>query len=107
MTRDDLNKMCIHCKKPYPLYASINNGVFLCETCADFHSRMGTHISYIRHLKDSWDEYLLSYMLRGGNRRFLDALEKFGIDENTDPALKYITRGVEHYRLTVRLIIKY
>ncbi len=102
MTRDNSNKMCLDCKKPYPLYASINNGVFLCEACANIHKSFGSHISCIRHLKDSWDEYLLSYMARGGNQRFLSYIEVFNIQENSyDTFSKYKTKRMEHYRLIV------
>lgn len=101
MTSDPLNKMCIDCKKPYPLYASINNGVFICESCSEIHKGMGSHISYVRYLKDKWDEYLLSYMQRGGNRRFLGMVEEYGIVEDVDIAHKYKTKALENYRLIV------
>jgi predicted amidophosphoribosyltransferase len=101
MTSEKLNKMCIDCKKPYPLYASINNGIFLCDSCASHHRTYGTEISYVRYLKDPWDEYLLSYMYRGGNKRFLSCLEEFNIPDEIDASQKYFTNGVDNYRKIV------
>lgn len=105
MSSDNLNKMCIDCKKPYPLYASINNGIFLCHSCANQHMEYGTEISFVRYLKDPWDEYLLSYMYRGGNKRFLSYLEEFNIPLEIDASQKYNTRGVDYYRKIVTKIL--
>lgn len=104
MMKHPLNKMCIDCKKPYPLFASITNGVFICEECAEIHRTLGSHISYVRGLKEKWDVYLLSYMYRGGNNRFTDFMENYEIIEDADIRYKYRTKGIENYRLTVSLI---
>lgn len=101
MQKNQLNKMCMDCKRPYPLFASINNGVFICESCAEVHKTFGTQISYVRGLKEKWDEYLLSYMNRGGNERFSKMMEDYQIIEDADPFYKYRTKGVENYRLIV------
>jgi len=104
MANESQNKMCVDCMKPYPLYTSINNGVFLCETCADIHKGYGTNISYVKPLKSEWDEYLLSYMRRGGNSRFREFLKEYDIIEDADAYYKYRTKAVENYREIVNLI---
>src|SRR5690349_20967289 len=101
MQKSQLNKMCMDCKKPYPLFASINNGVFICEECSEIHKSFGTQISYIRGLKEKWDEYLLSYMDRGGNDRFALMMKEYNIIEDADPYYKYRTKAALNYRLTV------
>jgi hypothetical protein len=103
MTSEAQNKMCVDCMKPYPLYGSINNGVFLCEACAEIHKGYGTNISYVKHLKSEWDEYLLCYMRRGGNKRFKEFVSEFDIIEDADAYYKYRTRAVENYREIVNL----
>lgn len=98
------NKMCIDCMRPYPKFASINNGIFLCEECALIHKDYGFHISYIKSLDSEWDEYLLSYMRRGGNRRFKQFLEDYDIIENAERYYKYRTKAVENFRSIVKLV---
>jgi ADP-ribosylation factor GTPase-activating protein 1 len=105
MSNEELNKMCIDCKRPYPLFASINNGVFICDDCAILHKSMGSHISLVRHLKDRWDEYLLSYMNRGGNSRFTNIIEEYNIGLDVDPLYKYRTKAIENYRQIVKIFI--
>jgi ADP-ribosylation factor GTPase-activating protein 2/3 len=101
MQRDNENKMCVDCYRPYPLFASITNGIFICEQCANEHKKLGTGISYIRGLKEKWDEYLLAYMLRGGNRRFKTTLAQYDIIEDADLQYKYRTKAINNYRLLV------
>jgi hypothetical protein len=100
---EEENQSCVDCNEPNPFYASINNGVFLCGTCAANHVNYGYHISFIKHLeKSEWDEYLLSFMRRGGNKRFKTFLSEYEIIENADNYYKYRTRAAENYRATVR-----
>jgi hypothetical protein len=106
MMSEPMNKLCIDCKKPYPLFASINNAVFLCEACSNEHQQLGIQISFIRGLKDEWDEYLLLYMARGGNSRFLNALSSYEIDDE-DSKSKYKTEGIQNYRLRVYYNVNY
>ena len=102
MTNETENKICVDCMKPYPLYASVNNGVFLCESCAEKHYGYGINISYLKHLKSEWDEYLMCYMRRGGNKRFKEFLKEYEIIEDSDLYYKYRTKAVENYRLIVK-----
>ena len=67
---DSENKICFDCGGPMPTYVSINNGVFICFNCAINHSKLGYNISYIHKVSSPWDQYLLSYAIRGGNSRF-------------------------------------
>jgi hypothetical protein len=103
MMSEPMNKLCIDCKRPYPLFASINNAVFLCETCSHGHQQLGKQISYIRGLKDEWDEYLLLYMARGGNSRFLNTMNFYEMDDE-ERISKYNTEGIQNYRLRVNAL---
>ena len=104
MISEPMNKLCLDCKKPYPIYASVNNGVFLCETCAQLHKmHLNYKISSIRGLDDEWDEYLLMYTSRGGNTRFMIELNKYEIDLS-EPLVKYNVQGMENYRFKVKSI---
>lgn len=106
MRKDDANKMCVDCKRPYPLFASINNAVFICEGCAEQHKELGVQVSFVRGLKEQWDDYLVTYMSRGGNSRFNKVLRENDIIEDADILYKYRTKAVENYRLLVRIHFK-
>ncbi len=101
MAKDSENKMCFDCKKPFPKYASINNGIFICEQCADVHKTLGLNISYIRDIHEIWDEYLFIHMQRGGNRRLKRFFETFKIDVYSEIGYKYRTNASEYYRMLV------
>lgn len=61
-----------------PAYASINNGVFLCEICAQVHRTFGDHISCIRSISnDIWDDTMLRYMRYGTNDKFKAFIESY------------------------------
>ena len=101
----DDNKFCADCKTEETLYASINNGVFLCFQCADFHSSMGKQTSYIRNLSDPFDEYLILYLIRGGNFRYKNFLFDSGIkndDIDRYSQQNYFTKGMDYYRRNVK-----
>ena len=105
---DSENKICFDCGGPFPTYVSINNGVFICSNCANNHLRLGYNISYVHQISSAWDQYLLSYALRGGNTRFKRLCAKYEVpcqsyNENDDEKLnKYIIRLGEYHRLLLR-----
>jgi len=60
---------CFDCRGPSrgPTWASVNNGVFLCYTCARAHQEMGPFVSDVRSvIKDSWSEADVAAMEAGG-----------------------------------------
>ena len=102
------NKICFDCGGPFPTYVSINHGIFLCEYCANNHSKLGNNISFIHNINEPWDLYLLSYATRGGNSRFKRLCMNYEIpcqslNENNEEKLnKYKIRLGEYYRLLLR-----
>ena len=100
--KDYENKVCVECKSPMPSFVSINNAILLCNQCAQRHMTLGYNVSYIRHLTSEWDAYLLSYLERGGNSRFIRLSKKYGLDD-IPIEQKFNTRIVEYYRLLVSI----
>ena len=105
---DSENKICFDCGCAFPTFVSINNGVFICSKCANNHSRLGYNISYVHQITSPWDQYILSYALRGGNSRFKRLCNQYQVpcqsySENDDEKLnKYIIRLGEYHRLLLR-----
>ena len=100
LEKDYENKICVECKSPMPTHVSINNAIILCGVCAEKHKQLGYNISYIRELKDEWDQYLLNFLERGGNSRYIrfcnqHELNQMPIEE------KLKTKIMDYYRLLV------
>ena len=73
---DDNNKKCRDCGKEEVSFGSINNGIIICNICANDHKKLGNSISYLRSFNQKWDDYLLSYIKTGGNSRFIQFVKE-------------------------------
>ena len=101
--KDYENNVCVECKSPMPSFVSINNSILLCDKCAERHLKLGYNVSYIRHFREGWDAYLLSYLERGGNSRFIRLSKKYNLDDMPIEQ-KFKTRILEYHRLLVSII---
>ena len=98
--KDYENKVCVECKSPMPSFVSINNSIIICEKCAEIHKKLGFNISYVREIRDEWDPYLLSFLERGGNSRYIRLSKKYELDD-IPIEQKFKTKILEYYRLLV------
>ena len=88
-----------------PTYVSVNNGTFICLTCANIHGTFGEHISYVRSIKDGeWLHQHFLYLRLGGNSNFQAFMQNYGLLP-VAPSVKYMTRASEYYRGRVYLIL--
>ena len=94
------NSECVDCATPNPMWASMNNGIFLCLKCAGVHRSLGMSISLIRSLQiDTWNEKQLLYLTKGGNDNFKKNLKEFNIDPATASVdIKYKSKAADYYR---------
>ena len=100
------NKLCNDCGDGISKYASINNGITLCELCAQIHKNFGNQISYIRSLDEAFDDYLISFFIYGGNRKFRKTLKQMGVNLDVKKGQLYRTYGVDFYRRNLKSISK-
>ena len=98
---DENNKKCADCGKEEVSFASINNGIIICNICANEHKKLGSSISYLRAFNQKWDDYLLSYIKAGGNTRFNQFEKEYKIN-SMEIENKYKSKGCEYYREILR-----
>ena len=102
------NNFCSDCICRTSSFASINNGVFLCIECSDSHTTLGNQISYVSDLDLEFDEYLVLFLVRGGNKRFLKFLETENLKESFENRkLLYRSKAMDYYRRLVKIIFLY
>ena len=95
---DEENYNCVDCGKSPSNYISINNGITLCNDCAEIHKKFGQNISFLLNINDELDEYLFNFIVFGSNTKFKKFLEKENVDKNLNQKKKYKTNAVSFYR---------
>lgn len=85
-------------------WASMNNGIYLCLSCAGEHRGFGVNISYIRSITiDSWNNNQVAFMKQGGNRRLEDLAKIFEIDiKKVNKKDFYNSRLMDFYRKLIK-----
>ena len=99
---DEENNKCIDCGKDNPTKVSINNGVIICEECAEKHEELGHSISFIKDIDDDFDEYLLNFIVFGSNSKFKRFLEQEKVDPSLPIEKKYLTKACFFYRTNLK-----
>ena len=103
---DNKNQTCNDCGEPDVKFVSINNGITLCELCAQIHKNFGYQISYIRSIEDDFDDYLMNFFIYGGNKKFRRSLRHMGVNLDAKKAHLYKTFGADYYRRNLKSIVK-
>ena len=103
---DSKNQKCNDCGEPDVKFVSINNGITLCELCAQIHQNFGYQISYLRSIEDEFDDYLMNFFIYGGNKKFKKTLRHMGVNLDVKKAQLYRTFGVDFYRRNLKSIVK-
>ncbi len=103
---DSKNKKCNDCGDDDVKYVSVNNGITLCELCAQIHKNFGNQISFLRSIDDEFDDYLMNFFIYGGNKKFRKTLRQMGVNLDVKKAQLYRTFGVDFYRRNLKSIVK-
>ena len=99
---DEQNYICADCQKEKSIYISINNGITICNTCAQEHQLLGHSISYIISINEKLDEYIFNFIVFGSNTRFKRFITNENIDNNLPIQKKYKTQALYFYRKTLK-----
>lgn len=93
------NSNCFDCNLNNPEWISINNGIFLCLTCAGYHRNLGLIISKIKSiLLDTWSLKEYNLLKNSGNQRLKLFMKKYDIDLNEKIEIKYKHKIIQYYR---------
>ena len=95
---DPKNKRCIDCGEKKVTYVSINNGVTICELCAQIHRQLGPQISSLHKIDEEFDDYSMNFFIYGGNKNFKKTLKNLGVNLDMQRSKLYQTYGLDYYR---------
>ena len=99
---DEENYNCVDCGNVKSTFISINNGVTICDICAQQHQLLGHSISYLKNINDQLDEYLFNFIVFGSNSRFKLFIKNEKIDEHLSIKRKYKVKALYFYRKTLK-----
>ena len=103
---DKKNSSCNDCGDADVKYVSVNNGITLCELCAQIHRNFGYEISFIRSIEDQFDDYLVGFFIYGGNKKFRKKMRNMGVDLDQKKGNLYRTFGADYYRRNLKSVVK-
>ena len=102
---DEKNKLCFDCKTAESTCISVNQGITLCEQCANKHKELGYAISLTVPLKGLDDRYVFDFVLMGGNGKLETFLGAFQFAPETALADKYKSRAMDYYRRNLKSLV--
>jgi ADP-ribosylation factor GTPase-activating protein 1 len=71
----------------------------MCLECSGRHRALGVHISFVRSVSmDSWTEKQINAMRAGGNDKFNQFIDQYGVKKTLPIAQKYNTPAVLLYK---------
>eukprot|EP00826_Nyctotherus_ovalis_P036314 TRINITY_DN3208_c0_g3_i1.p1 TRINITY_DN3208_c0_g3~~TRINITY_DN3208_c0_g3_i1.p1 ORF type:complete len:241 (-),score=55.85 TRINITY_DN3208_c0_g3_i1:84-806(-) len=106
LMEDSANQECVDCRMPLLpyirqsniLYASINNGIFICPKCSELHAPLGEDVSRIVTVSlGHIDEKEIKYFKIGGNKSFMEFMEKYELN-GAATEMKYKSKAANYYR---------
>ena len=103
---DKKNSSCNDCGDADVKYVSVNNGITLCELCAQIHKNFGYEISFIRSIEEQFDDYLVGFFIYGGNKKFRKKMRNMGVDLDQKKGNLYRTFGADYYRRNLKSVVK-
>ena len=100
LAQQEHNTKCFDCNSFPANWVCINNGIYLCATCAGEHRSYGSIISCIKSLiLDKFNEYQMELLKIAGNKRLQDLLQEYKVEyHDMDKLMLYSSKLLEYYR---------
>ena len=100
LSQQEHNAKCFDCNSTPANWVCINNGIYLCATCAGEHRSYGSIISCIKSLiLDKFNEYQMELLKISGNKRLKDLLQEYKVEyHDMDKLMLYSSKLLEYYR---------
>ena len=97
--KEEGNSECCDCGAAEVKWISLNNGVFLCDKCAEIHRTFGMSVSQILSLQlPTWSEDQLLFLKKGGNKNYKKNLTEYNIAPSASLDVKYKSKAAGYYR---------
>ena len=97
--KEEGNSECVDCGAAEVKWISLNNGVFLCDKCAEIHRTFGMSVSQILSLQlPTWSGNQLLFLKKGGNKNYKKNLTEYNIAPSASMDVKYKSKAASYYR---------
>ena len=97
--KEEGNSECCDCGAAEVKWISLNNGIFLCDKCAENHRTFGMSVSQILSLElPTWNESQLLFLKKGGNKNYKKNLAEYNIAPSASVDVKYKSKAASYYR---------
>ena len=97
--KEEGNSECVDCGAAEVKWISLNNGVFLCDKCAETHRTFGMSVSQILSIQlPTWSENQLLFLKKGGNKNYKKNLTEYNIAPSASLDVKYKSKAAGYYR---------
>ena len=97
--KEEGNSECVDCGGAEVKWISLNNGVFLCDKCAEIHRTFGMSVSQILSLQlPTWSGNQLLFLKKGGNKNYKKNLTEYNIAPSASMDVKYKSKAASYYR---------
>ena len=99
LSNEDENKKCFDCGAQPARWVSLNNGIYICQSCSEEHKKMESETSKIKSISfEQWNKSQLNIMKKGGNMKLRLFLEENNIEPNIDKNILYNSKLMLYYR---------
>ena len=99
LSNEDENKKCFDCGAQPARWVSLNNGIYICQSCSEEHKKIESETSKIKSISfEQWNKSQLNIMKKGGNMKLRLFLEENNIEPNIDKNILYNSKLMLYYR---------
>jgi hypothetical protein len=101
------NSKCSDCFAENPYFASLNNGLFICEKCAEIHkSTFDKDVSLVLPLSEITQPKDILFLKLGGNENFKNLMFEYHLITSKDKVNKYRAKFAVWYRKNLAQLVE-